>query len=310
MQDLLAAFQMLQKGATSFAVRRAINAANEQVQQINQSETEEAKRLTSLRAIAGDLTRNLAGIGADPTTIEQTANSIAPKPPTIQSAEQAYLVGSPTERARAKELIAAENAAKRGAAMGTALKDTRKALADEFDTFRDKVAKQDIEALSGADSLEGLVKEGIAGNTMAYEAAKTFFIKTMGDSRPSDADREALKGSPSAWAWMKRNWSRLGRGEVLEDDIMMMKDISKVLKHRSTKRIKDKAKSFAKGRRGLVDMEPDELSERLVEQTIGTSASAFTPQQAQGVGAGFSGSGSNPAAQDAPMRSFFRPNSK
>lgn len=102
MADILQALSMFRQGVADLQSARALNTANEVVQQIKSSEADEAQKTAQLRQVADSLTLELARYGK--VTGADAAAAIKPKDqPLIQSFDQAMIYGNPAQQAAAKE---------------------------------------------------------------------------------------------------------------------------------------------------------------------------------------------------------------
>lgn len=90
--DLFHALKMFQSGVQDLAQQRAIQQANDTVQQIRSSEANEADKRAQLQQISNDLVARLAQSGTPATTIQAVAGAVGPAPLQTpgQAVEQAY----------------------------------------------------------------------------------------------------------------------------------------------------------------------------------------------------------------------------
>lgn len=79
--DLFTALQMFQTGAQQLGVARAINRANQQVQQIRESQLAEADQMDQIRRIAGNLQSGLVGAGASASGAQLAGQGILTQSP-------------------------------------------------------------------------------------------------------------------------------------------------------------------------------------------------------------------------------------
>lgn len=98
LDDLDKATQMFQTGVQQIQLQRALSNANEQVQQIKDSELDQTKQMQAIRSVAQNLTLGLSAQGIPASHIEQMSNALSPKVPTMQNAEEAALYGKINQR--------------------------------------------------------------------------------------------------------------------------------------------------------------------------------------------------------------------
>lgn len=78
MDDLFQSLRMLQQGATELQTSRAINGANQQVQQIKSSEASDADKRQQLTALSNQLVSHLGALGTPVDQIQQQVKAVAP----------------------------------------------------------------------------------------------------------------------------------------------------------------------------------------------------------------------------------------
>lgn len=276
--DLFKAFSMFQGGLRDLAFTKALTGANEQVAQIKDSTLNEAQQMQQLRNVAQGLTFKMAGMGVPASTMEAVIGATAPKPPTVQTAEQAMIMGSPDQQKSGQNVMKMEFEHKQkleqmkldaAAAMFGKKKEggDDKTLLAQQDIFRTKYAKAQFDALDQTAGINNLLAKG--DNNAAFQAAMRGIIKLGGDNKISDFDVKSANPDPSAAAETRRTISRLYQGKPLASDISKMKDVVGALTSAARGQLKDKAQNFAQSRKGLISETPDKFYGRLMAGAFG-----------------------------------------
>jgi len=91
MDDLFKAMEMFKSGVQDFALSRAINSANEQVQGIRAAEMDEMQKRQMLSQVSNDLVTRMAALGAPATTMAAAAGAMAP--PKFANAADMHMQG-------------------------------------------------------------------------------------------------------------------------------------------------------------------------------------------------------------------------
>jgi hypothetical protein len=301
MQELFTALQMLQKGATSLATSRAIRDANEQVQQVLQTETDEAKQLATLRQVAGGLTQQLAGIGADPTTIEQVSKSIAPPQPMIQTAEQAVLMGTPEQQKRGQKLIDAELGARKaaaGAKLDSHVADKVQMAANQFTTM----AKKNFEALDAAETLRTMIDNN---QSLTDSVIGSFGSRATGEvGNLTKEEREMVRGRQHLIAKAERAIHMGTWGTFPEADRKELRTLADLLAKGAKRGIEKKARLKAGSTAKIYGLDPEEVFQQFIPYDLsGTGAAPKAGAAPQSMGAG----GMAGSQITSGLRSFLRP---
>ena len=79
--DLGKALAIFDEGAKGLALQRAVNSANERVQEVKTQEQDEQKQRENIRSIANDLALTLASQGQSASLIQQTQGALTPPEP-------------------------------------------------------------------------------------------------------------------------------------------------------------------------------------------------------------------------------------
>ena len=94
MNDLFTALQMFNKGLKDLQTGRVLNNANEMVEQIRASDMDAKEKRAELKNIANQLTLKMVGLGGSVEQAKLLAEQFeGPKPPTMQTADQAIIYG-------------------------------------------------------------------------------------------------------------------------------------------------------------------------------------------------------------------------
>lgn len=109
-------FKGLQEGLAQFnagvkelQLRRALDAANQRVNEIKSVETNERKQRAGLQQVANDLVMQMTGLGADAASMKMAYSALAPEAPQqYQSIQQAFLSDDPSAQKKAKDLMKIE----------------------------------------------------------------------------------------------------------------------------------------------------------------------------------------------------------
>lgn len=254
MQDIFTALKMLQQGVQEFAVGRAINSANERVQELKAADMDERTRIQTLRNTANELTARLAGMGATGTQIEAAASSIMPeKAPLIQSPFQGQIAGLNANIPEEAEQIRAISA-----------KAQSMPIEARIEAEKVKAHRKDQEAQ--AKGYEGLLKDfnKIKGNdeilkahAMADLAPEDFtnpaafmtglraYIRASGDNRISDTDLEMTKVDPSMKAALQSAWTKISKGEEVPHNAELLKALFAVQKYKAASALNKRIKSYS-----------------------------------------------------------------
>lgn len=89
--DLKSALEMFKSGMQDLSFSRALTDANEQVQQIKQSEQSDEKQRMALQDVGNALAQHMAAAGVPATTMTQVTPTVAP--PKFEDADHMYMQG-------------------------------------------------------------------------------------------------------------------------------------------------------------------------------------------------------------------------
>lgn len=128
----------------------------------------------------------------------------------------------------------------------------RKRLLDNLDTFNNKTAKKQIEAIDAAIQFQEAIKLG-EGNPIAGQYAIFTLAKSADNGgRLSDQDVERFGGSKALKARIDQIAQTAKLGTMTKENIDFMKEIAEVMLNTNRKLISQKAASFSKGRNKLI----------------------------------------------------------
>lgn len=110
MQDLFQALQMFQQGVKDVAFSSALNQANEQVQQIKASITNEAEQRAALHQVSQDIVGRMTAMGATGAQLQAAQTAFGPRQFANSNAmaAEAVMGGDPALMGKAAELQAFE----------------------------------------------------------------------------------------------------------------------------------------------------------------------------------------------------------
>lgn len=237
LEDLFKGLDRFVGGVRELQIGRALNSANEQVQQIRSTETDVAQKQNALRDVANQLTMNLTQLGTPASQIENVASTIAPKPPTIQTNEQglayAQTAGDQNLVDFFQKQIKSERdfqlqKAKEGATLRTdnSLNKERRArlskTQDAFTRFGKDFTKAKAQAQNAIKLLD-------SNNPITAGAVKVLILRASGEvGNSTEAEKEPFAGRQDLVSKMKR-WANLSATSQLpEGDKEALKEIAKM----------------------------------------------------------------------------------
>ena len=134
----------------------------------------------------------------------------------------------------------------------------------EIDNFNNHYAKEELKALSGTNQLNRVLQDGDT-NKAAEGLAKMFIAKKGGNTNPSNKDLEEIDPNPGFVEAAQRWYDWRFRNKPLKLDVDQLKSLANTLKGSIETDIKDKAASYAAGRKGLIPgIDQPELEQRLL----------------------------------------------
>jgi len=251
-----------------YAVSRALQNANVEVNAIRESEEEDAAKQEQIRQVAQNLSIKMMAGGASPRDI-QVANQLFV--PRVDKFEQE------------KELIrlrAEEQRKTLGVKQDVAVpKEKSKRILRQLDIFNKGISglTKSMDSVASVRSLLTGAKDPSAAQFAASELAKIGLVKASGESgRLSDQDLERAAGNPSLFRRTKRFLTKIARGIPPTEDVdemMRLVDIAeKGLKFAAERR----AKAFARQRAKFVGMSEEEFEAKITE---GLTTSGFGAKQ-------------------------------
>lgn len=273
--ELFRAMGMFKEGVRELQLGRTLSAANEEVQKIRAAEMDEETRAAQLRQTAERLTFNMAQLGAPASQIDSVTQNLVPKPQLLQTAEQAVLMGNKAQREAGQQLIDQEFKNKQSlqkekldyereiSGQKNYVKE-RQAFKKELDTFRDKVAKNE---LKGLDELE-MVGEEISKGNLGYVSSIRGLIK-RNDPRISDEDFRSHIPNTDLASKAARVYEALINNRPLPKDAEAVKAMVNTLKARTKERVKTKAQGFSRNRAKFYrDTDPSDFYNQLVTESL------------------------------------------
>lgn len=273
-ESLFKAMELFSQGVKDVQLQRTLSSANEEVQKIRAAEMDEDQRAAELRNIAQNLTFNMASIGAPAAQIESVTQNLAPKPQLLQTADQAILMGNKAQREAGMQIKDQEF--KQQQQLQKEKLDYQAEIAGiknhakqqelykkEFDTFRDKVAKNE---LKGMDELS-MVGEEIRKGNLGYVSGLRGLIK-RNDPRISDEDFRSHIPDKTLAKKASRAYSELVQGKPLTSDADAVMAMIETLKARTEARIKSKAQGFSRTRAKFHNADANEFYNNLVTESL------------------------------------------
>lgn len=261
LQGLQQALNSFVGGVRSYQISSALTQANERVQQIKMSGIAEAKQREALGNVAQGLVMQMSGLGAAPAQIEQTFAAINPKVPTIQTAEQAILMGDKEQQAKGMQLKQMEFAQKR--AESEALIN-RQALAQErvenrqlntmarkgFQTENAAILKDEKDmqtAIRQAQAAKSLLTTRDPDLTRIISPIKTMLAKASGEvGNLTQMERDAFGGSQDVFSRINRAVTEGTVGELPESDRRALAKLAQVYINNGQSIIKERKMQRAK----------------------------------------------------------------
>lgn len=282
--ELQRAFKTFNDGIQSIAVTRAINNANDQVRRVRADVQNEQEQRALFQQIGENLASDLTRFGQSPSQVSRSVQNLIPQQPRpFATAEQA-LLNAPEGSApfeRALQLIGSQRSAKRQQAAQKQTDALRKESLGFIAEFRDKEVKEELKALSQADSIEALLE---TNTFVAFDLVKTMFIKQAGEDRITNEDIRRVSPGRDIVTRARRLISENFKPEFRKDasgriipaengggpvpeDIEALKAIGRAMKQSLKKSVRKKAGSFATSRRGFLPsgLQPSKLRSVLIE---------------------------------------------
>lgn len=238
----LSALQQFSQGVKQLQVQRSITQANEAVQQIRQSELEEAQKTQAFRDISQDLSFDLAQ--ADPRFVGQAIRSLAPPQPTqlglqqqaqearlgFQEKQQEFQAEQQTERLASQERAAqarAEISAERdvGRKSFKLQKERRGTLSKsqkEFNAFTKDIRKAQVQATNAIKLID-------SGSPLTASVVGVLMARASGEvGNLSATEQAAFRGSQDVISRINR-FLQLGTiSQLPEGDKQALKEIAKL----------------------------------------------------------------------------------
>lgn len=313
-QDLTQSLGMLQQGVQGLSLQRAITGANDQVQQIRNSELKDNEKMTQLRGVAQDLTMHMAGLGVAPDRIAQVAERVAPNPSLMQSPEEAVLNGTPDQAKAGQGLIAQQFAQKKELAemmaTGKLAKEGRGALVGYQKEYDKELAPMQKAQSQAANAMQLLQ----SGSPMTPSAIKVLIARASGDvGKIPVAEMNFFQGKADLISRLKRSLDINANSELPEGDRQALIGLVggyQQVSELAQQQIADKVAGQAASHPLLAGQDMDSL----VRQVTGGKSQRFTNfgrgvQSASGNNAAAAGGGNtgSPSTGGFDINSFLTP---
>lgn len=305
--DLTKATNLFNSGMQKLTLQRSLSKANEAIEQINQSELQDAEKKEQLKALGQQLTLNLTGAGIPASTIQTLNESLgtqAEKDRLYQTAEQkalAFPKGTP-ERAAADAMIKQKHTRaleilddkqahaikleniKTGARVAKEKKKfthQQSTIYDKLqDRFVDKMVKDELTSISGATKIKAVIGSGKSKATIGM--AIRMLIRQSGDPRPSDKDVEGVTPNSSIAMQVKRAWHEWFLNERLPEDADVIIAMGKSLVAATKRTMKAKTIRYSTGKRDRLKESgrtPLMFAEDMHEMLLGGPASQLLGEE-------------------------------
>ena len=199
--DLRSGLQNLDSSIKRVQLQRVITGANEEVEKVRQTETDQMKQMQAIKGIANNFAVQAMGMGVSPQEASQMANIFSPPPPDVKSPEQFISYGALTgnqkmidfgekqqqkqwEQEMKKARVSVEAAYVRGAQAGA--------------TAVTKASKLSDKQTEGLTKIDQAIAEGTALR-QSYNPAYTGFFDQF---KSSSLGKQAA--DPNAVAYQKK----------------------------------------------------------------------------------------------------------
>lgn len=238
LQEGLAQFNA---GAKELQLQRALDAANQRVNEIKTVETNERKQRAGLQQVANDLVFQMSGLGASASSIQQLTGAIAPQEKTFQSAEQMLLnAETPEQEARAKSVMdfqTQQDIRKSDASLNRAMTlQDRKEEATNFQMAKSELNKVKKEHNTSYKALVKSTQEARnairlldSGSPMTSSAIGTMLARASGEVGPlTEQERAIFEGARDAFSRVKRATSINAFSQLPETDKKALRDLAEL----------------------------------------------------------------------------------
>ena len=254
--------ELFQQGLANFSAQvdqlaqtLAVENAKNQVKQIRESQDlGEDEKEDQIRQTASALATELVGAGASGQRAQTAAAGLQPEPdPKPQTAQEAFIRGTPEQRQRGAALIGQQRRQQQ-AELQRELEEKQRELfqgsnekaLDAQKQFTEKFAKTELGNLDQVSSIEANLQKGTVA---AFNAARTGLAKLAGEAgRLTDRDIERLAPGQSIPRRLKRNISILASGEIPEADRQELLNLTRTLEKAAREKLNRKAETFSKAR--------------------------------------------------------------
>lgn len=270
LQDLQAGLSIFNQNVQQLTTQRAINAANEQVNAIRQSEASEEEKQQAFRNLAQDMTLRFMASGAPQSQIETFQNAFAPKPTVIQTAEQARIMGTTAQKAEGAKIQQEERDFKRQLELEKteraldvagikAQGDIRKNVTKSLKDFR-TVAKSELDSLDTLAQMPDKVT-----NNLEYVTKLKTFIK-QSDPRISESDYAVAVPNTALRLRVKRAYEALKNNKPLEADAEVLDALQATMQAKLKSRLDKKITGYSRAQAPNIGIGANEFKDALNSQ--------------------------------------------
>lgn len=299
LDDLLKGLSVFNLGVTQAASSKAINDANEQVQQLNMVEMDRAERIQAQSQIGNELALKLSSVGADPSKIQSVIGQLSPSAGAqfqaeenlaLQQKSQEFQASeSALDRALKRELAAMDQKVASSKAGQARLKELGSALQRDQTRLTSAISK-DMESLKQANTAMSAIQ---SNKPIGIDFARMALAKSQTGAQMTDAEREVFKGSQALSARIKQAAQNIIAGNATAENQKLLADVAKKLQKSTQQAIKTKAdlvtrQSFERLKKTGFETTEDEvrsiiapldiLGTTIKEESIGSSTTT-KPQQ-------------------------------
>jgi hypothetical protein len=242
--NMLKSMQMFQQGVQSLVVSRALNQANQQVQDIREQEGAEAEKMNQIRQVAQNLTMNLLQTGAPVERIEAAQKALVPPEPEIsplarslllQSRSQAFQAEQAGKRQKLQEQFFERREARQTKKEKTAqLRKIQGAFAKEISGLRKGLSK--VKTMGQLIDIDSFMATSAAGILMARGSGEVGNL--------AKAEQEIWKGRQD-WARQLHRWWKTGTmGKMTDADKSALKEVIRAYQKMGDREIEDIAQTY------------------------------------------------------------------
>lgn len=273
----------LREGLQRRATNQAINQAQEEMNTVNQFETDEMSRRKQMNLVAQNMTMNMLKSGADANQIQLASQAITPK--QIQNSAQAFYEGqmtgskglqdlaktgqtfeqAPENERQAKELknrmeIAKINAGSRG---DRANRADNKIILEQMGKFRTQPDVVELKkSLNAVAKFDTLLNDNSATGFNLSKLALVKIAQSAGVVTETDA--KAAEGSPDIASKVLREVSLKTTGKPLTEDANTFRRLAISLGNSNRDQLARKVKAFARSTHKYTGLTYEEFHDDLL----------------------------------------------